>query len=404
MTTLGDRIERSGAAVAALMVVAAVALGAALGLATKAALWLYSFVKDVVWEWLPETVGLDAQSFLFMAVILVGGGLLVGLGQKVLGYHPEPLEEAVKQVREGHGVDYRTIPKVLANTLAALGAGAPLGPEAGLIAVIGGIYFWAKARMEAMTALAYGLLTGKNDADTPGAWRYAPTLIVGVVLVVVFHALPGGPDLSFVPPYEFGGDIAVLAMAVVAGAAGGVLGLVATRLQDRVRDLRLFDRSPLLVGPVGGLIVAVLAVPSTLVLFSGMEEMSVLFTRRIDGMELLYAGAAKLVAMLVVIAAGWKGGTIFPLMFIAAALAVGVADVLELEPVVLYAAAIAGAVAGALRSVALGVIVALLVVPASLLMVLVVGAAAAAIVLRAAARRTASIEQSGPSTLSEEKA
>ena len=103
--------------------------------------------------------------------------------------------------------------------------------------------------------------------------------------------------------------------------------------------------------------------------------------------QLLYGGAAKLVAMLVVIAAGWKGGTVFPLMFIAGALAVGAADVLGLQAVVLYAAAIAGAVAGALRSVALGVVVALLVVPASLTLVLLAGAASAAVVLRASARR-----------------
>jgi hypothetical protein len=97
---------------------------------------------------------------------------------------------------------------------------------------------------------------------------------------------------------------------------------------------------------------------------------------------LLYAGIAKLLALLVVIAAGWKGGTIFPLMFIAGALAVGVGDLLGLDPVVLYAAAIGGAVAGALKSMALGLIISLLVVPVSLVPLIVVGAAAGVIVLR----------------------
>ena len=114
--------------------------------------------------------------------------------------------------------------------------------------------------------------------------------------------------------------------------------------------------------------------------------MAVIFDRGTDRAELLYAGGAKLLAVLVVVATGWKGGTIFPLMFLAGALAEGVADATGLDPSVAYAAAIAGAVAGHLRSLPLGAFMALLVVPTSLLLAILVGAAGGVTALRAVPR------------------
>jgi hypothetical protein len=82
-----------------------------------------------------------------------------------------------------------------------------------------------------------------------------------------------------------------------------------------------------------------------------------------------------------VIALGWKGGPIFPLMFISGALAVAAGDALGIEGLALYAGGVVGAVAGGLRSMVLGVLVALLVVPSSLLLPMVAGAAGAGLVL-----------------------
>lgn len=387
MSMLYDRLTSTGPGAALAMVILSLAVGVVLGLLTKAAILLYEFVIDVVWEWLPEQLGVDGSAFAFMAVVLVVGGVLVGIGQLRLGYLPKPLEETTEDVKVGRGVDYRSIPSVLGNTLPALGAGAPLGPESGLIAVIGGIYFWLKERMEQSATRAFHMVSGSEEGEASRPWRLAPSLIAGLTLIVVFHALPGGGDLSFVPGTGGGGDVGFLVLALATGLAAGLVGVVARRSESFVRDLRLFDRVPLLVAPAGGLVVAVLAVPSTLVLFSGAENMAALFTGDAEPTELLYAGAAKFAAVLVVIAAGWKGGTIFPLMFISATLAVGVADLTGLDPAVMYAAAIAGGVAGHMRSLALGAIVALLVVPASLLMLVIVGAAGGTVALRVAGER-----------------
>jgi len=389
-TPSAERNTAGGLSAAAYMVVLAVGVGFVLGVLTKAVLWLYARLIELVWQWLPDQLGLDANAFIFLAVVLVLGGVVVGLGQRALGYLPKPLEETTADIAAGKGIDYRTIPAVLGNTVPALGAGAPLGPESGLIAVIGGIYFWLKERMDASATHAFRVISGRSDGEASKPWQFAPTLIAGITVMAVFHWLPGGSDTSFVPEVGDASEVGVLILALATGILGGVLGIAARRLEARARALQLFKARPLISAPIAGLAVAVLAIPSSLVLFSGTEGLTELFTGEADAGELLYAGGAKFVAMLLVLAGGWKGGTIFPTMFIAGALAVGVADLAGLDSAVLYAAAIAGAVAGHLRSVALGAIISLLVVPPALLVTLVLGALGGSVALRGVARSESS--------------
>jgi H+/Cl- antiporter ClcA len=211
-------------------------------------------------------------------------------------------------------------------------------------------------------------------------------VVAVVVLVIVFRALPGGVDLTFVPRSVDPGSPSALAQALLAGAVGGVLGLISSQVEARMRDLRLYDRAPVLVALAGGLVVAVLATPSFLVLFSGTEDMRLLFDGSQSPAALTYGAAAKWLAMMVVFATGWKGGPVFPLIFVAGALAVAASAGVGVVPVILYAGGIAGAATGALRSMAAGALVTLLVVPASLFTLILTGAAGAGVVPFAVSR------------------
>jgi H+/Cl- antiporter ClcA len=381
-----DGRRGAGTILAVAIVVLAALAGVLLGALTKATLWLYEVVIDAVWEWLPGQLGIDGRDIGFLVAVLGIGGLLVGLGQRVLGYHPPPLEETIARVRGGDGIDPRSLPKVLANTIASLGAGAPLGPEAGLISVVGGVFFWLQGRMRATTTRARNLLLGTSEVERATPWRYAPAIVTGVALIVTFRALPGGMDLSYVPAEPRDLDLGMLVLVIVGGLAGGVIGRATSEVEDRVRALRLFDRAPIVVAVAGGLAVAILALPSPLVLFSGSHQMPALFDGSAEPAELLYVAGAKWLALIIVLATGWKGGTIFPLMFIAGAVAVSITELAGLEPTVVYAAVVGGAVAGSMRSIAIAIVVALLVVPASLLLALAGGAAAGVSVARLTSR------------------
>lgn len=108
--------------------------------------------------------------------------------------------------------------------------------------------------------------------------------------------------------------------------------------------------------------------------------MQTLFDGTIADGELLYSAAAKWIALMVVLAMGWKGGPIFPLMFISGATAVVIANIASADPVVMYAAGVAAAVTGAMGSAVLGVAVTILVAPTSLIVPIAVGAGTAALV------------------------
>ena len=114
--------------------------------------------------------------------------------------------------------------------------------------------------------------------------------------------------------------------------------------------------------------------------------MQSLFHGSASNAELWYSAGAKWIALIAVFALGWKGGPIFPLMYISGAIGIAAGASLGLgdEALILYAAAIAGSVSGHLKSAVIGVLVALLVVPASMLIILIAAGAGAGLVLRVA--------------------
>ena len=143
----------------------AVGVGALLGVLTKTVIEFFNGLIAVLWTRLPDQLGVEPSSFLYLAAVLGVGGALVGLGQRYLGYHPRPLEEVQADVKRGLGVDPRTIPRTLGNSIASLGFGAPLGPEAALVAVVGGTFYWAERHMEDLALRTYGLLRGRPEDD-----------------------------------------------------------------------------------------------------------------------------------------------------------------------------------------------------------------------------------------------
>lgn len=375
----------------------AVVVGAALAIVTKVIFELFLWIIDLLWDWLPARVGVDPADLWYLVVVLGTGGLLVGLGNRFLGYEPRPLEEIAEELKQGEGIDYRRVPRSLANSVASLGFGGPLGPQAAVVSVVGGLYFWIRDRMEAVARNTFAIITGRDVTGAGKPWRYAPTVVMAATVVAVFRELPGGIDLSFVPIPENPAGLTAVATATIAGLLGGMLGKFSSSMHARVRNQGWFRRSPELVGIAGGLVVALLASGSFLVPFSGAEQVGALFDGSIDAAEMTYAGVAKWLGLLVVLATGWKGGPIFPLMFVAGALAMAAGDAFGFDGVIIYAGGIAGVVTGVLRSIALGVIIALLVVPPALLAPLLVGGAAAGLVLRDRTRSDDSGVQATPS-------
>ena len=189
---------------------------------------------------------------------------------------------------------------------------------------------------------------GSTSGKQTYFWVLFPSLLASAVATVVFVLLSGS---FFETLYQFPAytpQLVDLLYAVPLGLIGGVAGLLFMLSLKRLQ--RLFQpmkQHVVLRGLVGGLAMGIIGALLPLTLFSGEEGTSDLITHaaEIGVVMLIVLALVKLFATALLLATGWKGGYIFPIMF--ASVALGLAVNL-LFPAIPVAATVAATMAGAL--------------------------------------------------------
>src|SRR6476619_7161976 len=354
-----------------------VLLGAAIGVpaALVAALFL-ALVHDLehwLWHDLPDALGHSSAPWFLVIGLPVVGAVVVVAARLLLpgdgGHSPlEGLSMAPTPIANGPGV-----------ALAALGTlpfGAVLGPEAPLIA-LGSIVGVAAARFSrhgqqaakvlasaggfaAISALFGGPLVAGMllvDGGIGMGAMLLPVLLPGLVaagigyLVFVGFGDWGGLEapglvVSDLPLYD-GVHLLDLVVAVVIGVVGALIVLVARRAGERVYGLDgALGLPALLLG--GGLAVGLLAElggqlgadPMDL-LFSGQASLNAVTSSSTKIVLVLLV--AKLLAYAVSLGCGFRGGPVFPAIFLGVALASLTVVVVDVSPTLAIAV---GAAAG----------------------------------------------------------
>lgn len=324
---------------------ALVGLGA--GLAAVAYLTVEHGLDHVVWTAVPEEFGWSEPAAWWVVLVLVAGGLGVFGASKLPGHGGHsPLDGFKLDIGPAH------IASALLAAMASLVAGAVLGPEAPLMATgtaIGAALATRatpEVRKLAMTcgaAAAMGMIFGNplvtvillleaalvkgSQGGRAALTALLPVLVAlgfGYAVQVGFTNVPGvGSNALAVPglpayPALTGGDmIASVLTAMVAG-------FVAALANEVGRWFRMKCTPRPLVGLlVAGLIVAGMALlvqyTTTLsvdaVLFSGQSAIPAVLTVTSVG-TLLLVGIAKAVAYSVSLGGGFRGGMIFPAVYI----------------------------------------------------------------------------------------
>jgi H+/Cl- antiporter ClcA len=139
-------------------------------------------------------------------------------------------------------------------------------------------------------------------------------------------------------------------LGLVGGAVGLLFMLSLGRLQRLVQPMK---GHVVLRGVLGGLAMGIIGALLPLTLFSGESETADLIAHaaEIGVVMLVVLGVAKLFATSLLLATGWKGGYIFPIMFASVALGLAVNLVFPGIPVaVTVAATMAGALVAALKA------------------------------------------------------
>jgi H+/Cl- antiporter ClcA len=139
-------------------------------------------------------------------------------------------------------------------------------------------------------------------------------------------------------------------LGLIGGAVGLLFMLSLKRLQQLFQPLK---QHVVLRGLIGGLALGIIGAALPLTLFSGEEGTLDLITQaaEIGVVMLIVLGLAKLFAASLLLATGWKGGYIFPIMFASVAMGLAVNLLFPAIPVaVTVAATMAGALVAALKA------------------------------------------------------
>ncbi|MEW1902278.1 MULTISPECIES: ion channel protein [unclassified Streptomyces] len=345
----------------------ALVVGAGSGLLFLGISALSEELKHVLWEDLPDALGIGGYSSLWMITMLTATGVAVGLVVwKVPGHAgPDPATTGLG----GAPLPAGTVPGLLLAGTLALAGGVSLGPENPIIASNIALAYWlgrraapavpgiawvtlaSAATIGALfgTPVAAALVISEALAGHPGPgslWDrlFAPLLAAGAGAMTT--QLLAEPTFALgLPPLTDPGWGDLLAALVIASVAA-LFGLAACSLFPYLHTAFRRLRHPLLMLPLGGLVLGLLgALGGHLTLFKGMEEIKEL-TANIGGWssgELAKLAVVKLVALLVAASCGFRGGRIFPAVFIGAAFGLlAQALVPEVHPAVAVSSAVLG--------------------------------------------------------------
>jgi H+/Cl- antiporter ClcA len=341
----------------------ALVLAALLGVPISAAAYgflaLVSQIQEYVFDDLPNDLFSSGAPAWWPLPWVMLSGLLTGLAIKHLPGNGGHSPAFGFTTGGGPPVD-RELPAIILAALATLSLGAVLGPEAPLIAIGGGLaaltvhLVQRDAPPMAVTIIAsagsFAAISALLGSPVIGAFLIMeaagvggmtlslvalPGLLASGIGAVVFVGLNNWTGLgSFslaltsVPP-EVDPTVGTLLWALVFGVIGALLGWVIRSIGLSLRPL--VHRNRVVVTAAFGLVIGVLAMlyelvtdhSFTQVLFSGQDQMPSLVAHATDYSvgALILLGACKMAAYGLSLSA-FRGGPVFPAMFIGAVLGI----------------------------------------------------------------------------------
>jgi H+/Cl- antiporter ClcA len=350
----------------------ALILGLVTAVITFAFVSLVHILSDGLWVEAAEAMGVPFAVFTLAVCSL--GGLLVGILVRIFGDHSGIFADVMAEFGRTGRFDYRNAPGILLTAVPSLVAGGSLGPEAPLADASGGIGTIIGDRLKLpphetrtlgfsgvsgmlaafITSPINGAVLGLESAKggvaglTLQAWVLFPSLLASSVATVVFVGLTGHffGRLYVFPEYQ--PDLAHLLAAIPLGLLGGIVGVsFFVVLRGMQRAMQPLKTHLILRGLLGGIGLGIAGALLPLTLFSGEEQTIELINTapEIGVATLIALAVVKTIVTCLCLATGWKGGYVFPIMFVGVALGAAVHLVFPSIPL---AVAVAATLGGAL--------------------------------------------------------
>lgn len=320
----------------------AVAIGIASSLILIVVMKIASVLQNLLWQRLPGTLGIAQDSPLWIIGVLTLTGIAVGLVIRFSQGHagPDPACEPLI----GAPVPPSALPGLIVALILGLAGGVSLGPEhpimtvnIALAAAIGARLLPRVNRMEWTILASAGTIGALFGTPVAAALIFSQTLngssevplwdrLFAPLMAAAAGALTTGlffhPHFSL--PIAHYGQMEmtdILSGAIVAAIAIAA-GMVAVWCLPRLHAMMHQMKNPVLVLGIGGFILGILGVIGGPVsLFKGLDEMQQMVANQaFSTSDYFLLAVIKLAALVVAAASGFRGGRIFPAVFVGVAL------------------------------------------------------------------------------------
>jgi H+/Cl- antiporter ClcA len=344
-----------------------------------------SILQSFLWITLPVHFGMDINSPVWILLTLTMTGVAVGLVIRYMPGHagPDPATEPLI----GAPVPVMALPGLILALILGLSGGVSLGPEHPIMAVnialavaIGARLLPRVGALDWTILAAAGTIGALFGTPLAAALIFSQTLngsndvpiwdrLFAPLMAAAAGALTTGfffdPDFSLpVEQYAELHVVDIFSGAVVAAIAIA-LGMVAVWCLPHAHRLIHKLKHPVLVLGAGGFLLGLLGlVGGEVTLFKGLDEMRQLGTANYAVGTLLMFAMVKLAALVVASACGFRGGRIFPVVFVGVALGMMLHQHVEAVPAAItISCAILGLVLVVTRDGWLSLFMAMAVVP-----------------------------------------
>ncbi|EIQ2186971.1 ion channel protein [Escherichia coli] len=320
----------------------AVAIGIASSLILIVVMKIASVLQNLLWQRLPGTLGIAQDSPLWIIGVLTLTGIAVGLVIRFSQGHagPDPACEPLI----GAPVPPSALPGLIVALILGLAGGVSLGPEHPIMTVnialavaIGARLLPRINRMEWTILASAGTIGALFGTPVAAALIFSQTLngssevplwdrLFAPLMAAAAGALTTGlffhPHFSL--PIAHYGQMEmtdILSGAIVAAIAIAA-GMVAVWCLPRLHAMMHQMKNPVLVLGIGGFILGILGVIGGPVsLFKGLDEMQQMVANQaFSTSDYFLLAVIKLAALVVAAASGFRGGRIFPAVFVGVAL------------------------------------------------------------------------------------
>lgn len=320
----------------------AVAIGIASSLILIVVMKIASVLQNLLWQRLPGTLGIAQDSPLWIIGVLTLTGIAVGLVIRFSQGHagPDPASEPLI----GAPVPPSALPGLIVALILGLAGGVSLGPEHPIMTVnialavaIGARLLPRVNRMEWTILASAGTIGALFGTPVAAALIFSQTLngssevplwdrLFAPLMAAAAGALTTGlffhPHFSL--PIAHYGQMEmtdILSGAIVAAIAIAA-GMVAVWCLPRLHAMMHQMKNPVLVLGIGGFILGILGVIGGPVsLFKGLDEMQQMVANQaFSTSDYFLLAVIKLAALVVAAASGFRGGRIFPAVFVGVAL------------------------------------------------------------------------------------